>query len=134
MHNAIAQYRKLDIASRVESATPKELVQLLFDGALNKLQVAKGCIERQDIAGRGAALNEAVSIVEGLQGSLDMEAPGSLARNLDDLYTYVMRQLLHANRHNDAHRVSECIALLSTVSEAWASLEDEVATAAPATP
>ncbi len=126
MHHAIAQYRKLDVTSRVESASPQELVQLLFDGALAKLQAAKGCIERGDLEGRSAALNSAVSIVEGLQGSLDLDKGGPLASNLDGLYSYILRLLWQANRDNNGQAVVECTRLLGTVSEAWATLGAEV--------
>jgi len=126
MHNAIAQYRRLDVASRVESANPQELVQLLFDGALAKLQTAKGCISRQDLEGRSRALSSAVSIVEGLQSSLDLEQGGDLASNLDGLYDYIQRKLWDANLHNDEAAVNEVCELLATVSGAWSTLGGEV--------
>jgi flagellar protein FliS len=126
MHSAISQYRKLDISSRVDAASPTELIQMLFDGAVGKLQTARGCMGRQDLAGRSAALSSAVSIIEGLQSSLDLDEGGSLANNLNDLYSYMMRKLWEANRHNDIDAVVEVSNLLSTVSDAWRTLKDEV--------
>lgn len=126
MHSAISQYRKLDISSRVDAASPTELIQMLFDGAIGKLQTARGCMTRQDLAGRSEALSSAVSIIEGLQSSLDLEEGGSLASNLDALYSYMMRKLWEANRHNDIDAVIEVSGLLSTVSGAWRTLKDEV--------
>ena len=126
MHSAISQYRKLDITSRVDAASPTELIQMLFDGAIGKLQTARGCMEREDLAGRSEALSSAVSIIEGLQSSLDLEEGGSLANNLNALYSYMMRKLWEANRHNDIEAVVEVSKLLSTVSEAWRTLKDEV--------
>lgn len=126
MHTAISQYRKLDISSRVDAASPTELIQMLFDGAIAKLQTARGCMSREDLAGRSEALSSAVSIIEGLQSSLDLDKGGSLASNLDALYSYMMRKLWEANRHNDIDAVIEVGTLLGTVSEAWRTLEDEV--------
>lgn len=129
MHSAISQYRKLDISSRVDAASPTELIQMLFDGAIGKLQTARGCMDRKDLAGRSEALSSAVSIIEGLQSSLDLEEGGSLATNLDALYSYMMRKLWEANRHNDIEAVVEVSSLLSTVSGAWRTLKDEVVSA-----
>ena len=126
MHTAISEYRKLDISSRVDAASPTELIQMLFDGAMSKLQTARGCMTREDLAGRSEALSSAVSIIEGLQSSLDLDEGGSLAGNLDALYSYMMRKLWEANRHNDIDAVVEVSKLLGTVSEAWRTLEDEV--------
>lgn len=127
MHSAISQYRKLDISSRVDAASPTELIQMLFDGAVGKLQTARGCMDRRDLAGRSEALSSAVSIIEGLQSSLDLEEGGSLASNLNELYSYMMRKLWEANRHNDTEAVVEVSNLLNTVSDAWRTLKDEVA-------
>jgi len=126
MHTAISEYRKLDISSRVDAATPTELIQMLFDGATGKLQTAMGCMAREDLAGRSEALSSAVSIIEGLQSSLDLEQGGSLADNLDALYSYMMRKLWEANRSNDIAAVEEVSRLIGTVSDAWRTLKDEV--------
>lgn len=127
--NAVAStYRSLELASQVSEASPKHLIQLLFDGARGKLQRARGCIEHGDIAGRSQALTSASEIIDGLRGALDLERGGSLAANLNDLYSYMIGRLLRANIDNDVAAVNEVMSLLLTVSEAWEALDEEVAT------
>ncbi len=58
----------------------------------------------------------------GLQGALDFERGGELARTLDDLYGYVTRRLLHANGHNDVAAIDEVRGLMAEIRDAWATL------------
>lgn len=127
MNGVVSTYRQLDIGARVAEATPKELIQMLFEGAAAKLQRAKGCIAHGDIAGRSEALSSASEIIDGLRNSLDLERGGVLASNLDELYSYMISRLFRANVDNDERGVLEVMSLLSTVSEAWAALDAEIA-------
>ena len=58
-------------------------------------------------------------IVVGLQGSLDFNKGGDLARNLDELYSYITRRLLLANAQNDAQALEEIHGLMSEIRQAW---------------
>ena len=57
--------------------------------------------EGLSIAEKSKALARAGRIVVGLQGALDFEKGGDIARNLNDLYAYVTRRLFHVNANND---------------------------------
>ena len=124
MNKAIAQYQQLNVSSVVDSASPHELVDMLFTGATSRLKKADGCIRHDDIDGRNAAINDAISILHGLQASLDHEQGGELAENLDSLYGYMQRQLVRANSDNDAGVVAEVVDLLNTLREAWQAIGD----------
>lgn len=126
--NAVAlTYRKMELAAEVSEASPKDLIQLLFDGAHAKLQRARRCIAYQDIAGRSNALSSASEIIDGLRNSLDLERGGELAENLNELYGYMINRLFRANADNDESAVIEVISLLGTISEAWSALDAEIA-------
>lgn len=119
---ALKQYRRLGIESEVSHASPHRLIQLLFEGALSRLAVAQGAMDRGDTAVKGEMLGKAISIVGGLRSSLDMSA-GELSERLDQLYEYVNFKLLEASSQNDVEKVSEAIQLLKTVKSGW----DEIA-------
>lgn len=119
MKNGIQAYRQLDVATKVDGADQHALVKMLFDGALSRLQQAKGCLARDDIEGRNIAIGQAVSIVNGLQGSLDHTAGGELAGNLEALYDYMVRRLHRANVDRDLAAVEEVISLLAMLRDAW---------------
>jgi len=121
----LAKYRDAD-ASEANYATPHRLVQMLMEGALDKISIAKGAIERNDIPARNEYINWAISIVDGLKGSLDLEAGGEIAHNLDGLYFYMNRRLVEANVGSNIELLNEVSSLLREVKEAWDSMPDEI--------
>lgn len=126
MKTAITQYRKLNVESGVEGASPHKLIDMLLDGARTRLMRARGCMRHGDIEGRSNAISATVAILEGLQASLDHEKGGDLAGNLDALYDYMQRRLFRANADNDAAGVNEVLGLVDTLSEAWSAIGDQV--------
>ena len=126
MNSPAFQYQKLDVQTLVSSASPHKLISMLFDGACSRLVKAQGCASRDDHEGRSHGIGEAVSIVNGLQASLDQQNGGELAENLDALYDYMLRRLYEANRDNDAAGIREVLDLLRTLQEAWHAIDPEV--------
>jgi flagellar protein FliS len=116
---ALNAYRSVGVASAVPYADRVQLVQMLFDGLLAALADAEGHIQRNDIAGKGEAISRASKIIIGLQGSLDYDKGGELARNLSDLYDYCTRRLLKARLRNDATIIQEVRGLLNEINSAW---------------
>lgn len=121
-----AQYGKVAAESEVAYASPHRLVQMLMEGALEKVATAKGCMERNDLAGKSQQITWAMSIVNGLRTSLDMEAGGAIAVNLDDLYGYMTRRLIDGSTQNDPAALAEVIDLMLEIKGAWDVMPDEV--------
>ncbi len=115
----INQYSQVGTSSGVESASPHRLIQLLMEGALDKLAAAKGFVERGDIAEKGRFIFWAISIIGGLRGSLDMDKGGEISQNLYSLYDYMERRLVEANRNDDIAMIDEVIELLREVKVGW---------------
>lgn len=124
--SGVAQYGKVAAESEVAYASPHRLVQMLMEGALEKVATAKGCIERNDLAGKSQQITWAMSIINGLRASLDMESGGAIAVNLDDLYNYMTRRLIDASVQNDAAALAEVIDLMLEIKGAWDVMPDEV--------
>lgn len=127
--SGVAQYGKVAAESEVAYASPHRLVQMLMEGALDKVATAKGCIERGDLEGKSHQLTWAMSIVNGLRSSLDMDAGGPIAANLDDLYTYMTRRMIDASVQNDAEALAEVIDLMLEIKGAWDAMPEEVRSA-----
>ena len=120
-------YRKMDVASVVDSASPHQLVSMLFDGALGAIAEARGAIRSRNIAVKGKAITRAVGIVgEGLRGSLNMDDGGALAGDLDALYRYITLRLTHANLKNDEAALEECTGLIESLRAGWVQIADRV--------
>ena len=117
--SALAQYKRTNTESALEGASPHQLIQMLLNGALERLTQAKGALARQDVAQKGLLIGKAISIVGGLRASLDENAEPQMTANLSSLYEYMQRRLLEANLHNDVARLDEVIDLLTTVKEGW---------------
>lgn len=117
--SAARHYQQVNIQSSVADANPHRLIQMLFEGALQRIAEAKGAIQRNDIALRGEKISKAINIVQGLQGSLSDSEGGELTGNLDQLYDYIVRQLISANRHAQSEKLDECARLLAEIKTAW---------------
>jgi flagellar protein FliS len=99
---------------------------MLMDGVLERMAVARACIERGDIAKKAQLLHSCITLIGELRGSLNMEKGGALARNLSDLYDYMARQLLRANVDSNAQFIKEVTSLLSEIRGAWVAIGPEV--------
>ena len=123
---ALNQYRQASLQARVEQANAHQLIQMLMAGALEKIRLARRFMEEGKVAARGEHISWAISIIAGLQASLDHEKGGEIADNLDALYTYLQDILLQANLRNSPDLLEEADRLLSTVKEAWDAIGDQV--------
>ncbi|MCW8907953.1 MAG: flagellar export chaperone FliS [Sedimenticola sp.] len=126
LKSALTQYNSVSVNSGIEDATPHRLVQMLMEGALDKIAAAKGHMVRNEPAEKGRFISWAISIISGLQSSLDMEAGGELSRNLDDLYDYMVRRLGEAGANNDPAILDEVSSLLLEVKSAWDVIPSEL--------
>ena len=116
---AMESYGAGNTATQAVVANKVELIQMLFDGLIESLMSAKGHIEHNAIVEKGKSLARANRILFGLQGALDFEKGGDLANNLNELYSYVTRRLLHINLHNDLQALAEVHGLMNEIRQAW---------------
>jgi flagellar protein FliS len=117
--NALKQYQSVGVSSAVEGATPHRLVQMLMEGALDRIATARGALLRGDLAEKGRHIGWAINVVGGLRASLDLERGGEIAANLDSLYDYVTRRLSEGNIQNDPAALEEVQSLLGEIKAGW---------------
>jgi flagellar protein FliS len=116
---AMESYGDGNRTSQAVVADKVELIQMLFDGLIESLVTARGHLEHGAIEEKSKSLVRAGRIVIGLQGALDLEKGGDLARNLHELYSYVTRRLVYVNAHNDLTVLNEVQTLMSEIRQAW---------------
>lgn len=115
-------------ANAILTASPGQLVLMLFDGALRALGVAREACERpasdpRRIEVANHQLLKAQNIIAELQGSLNLNAgDGQFAREMHRLYDYYNRRLIEANLRKDPAPIIEVERLLGEVREAWAEM------------
>lgn len=123
---ATQAYASVGAQSSVAAASPHRLIQLLMDGALDRLSIAKGYMQRKDVQRKVAAIDRIMSIVDGLRMSLDHSVNAEMSENLESLYDYMNRRLLLANINNDEAALDEVASLLKELKEAWDAIPAQV--------
>jgi flagellar protein FliS len=118
----LAAYSSTAAHASVAAADPHKLIVLLFDGALDRIAKARGCIERGEHAEKAQLINRAVNIIDELRGSLDMQAGGEIASNLSALYEYMSTRLLTGSVEGDVRQLDEVSGLLREIRAAWVSI------------
>ncbi len=120
-------YARVGIETSVNAASAHKLIELLFNGFMDSVALARGAMRARQIEAKGKAIGRAASIVEeGLKAGLNMEAGGKLAADLDALYGYVVLRLTIANVRNDEAALDECVRLINPLREAWIAIGPQV--------
>ncbi len=120
----VKQYANNYIETAVSEATPHKLVEMLYDGAIKNMNLAKVFIEHKNLEKKSEHINKALSIINALRTAVDIEKGGEVASNLYDLYDYCYRRLFTASVKNDAALVDEVLEHIVSVSQAWKEMPD----------
>jgi len=123
--SAMKQYQQVSVHSGIMDASPHRLVQMLMEGALEKIALAKGNMANNEIANKGENISKAIAIIGGLQASLDYDSGGELAENLSNLYDYMANRLVVANLLNDESILDEVSGLMVDIKTGWDGIPDE---------
>ncbi len=113
--NPYEQYK----TTQISTATPGQLVVMLYDGAIKFCKMAKFGIEQKNIETANNNLIKVQNIIQELKVSLDMKAGGDLSETLDALYEYMLRRLIEANMKKDVKIITEVQKNLEELREAW---------------
>lgn len=126
--NPLAAYRE----TRVKTASPAQLVVMLYDEAVKQCDIAlgfmKGDLDKtpQNIEKINKALGKVQDIITELMAGLDFDAGGEIAENLFSLYVWFSRQILDANLTKDAKAVGTVRAMLDELRGAWTEAAGKV--------
>jgi len=120
-------YARTYQSQAVLTASPGQLVLMLYDGALRFLGHASDALKTPEDSPRrieiiNTNLIKAQNILAELQASLNHEAGGEHAANLDRLYEYYMRRLLEANMKKTVEPVNEVENLIRQLRDGWAEM------------
>jgi len=119
------------LESRVLSADPVELVNLLYQACIQAVRDARYHLERAEIGERSRAISKACEILMELNAVLDRERGGEIAGRLAQLYDYLLGRLLEANIQQSDQPLVEVLAILATLSEGWQGIRTAAPEAVP---
>lgn len=117
-----ARYREIDVAARVEGATPHGLVSIMFEETLKAIGMLRAAEAARDLARRNAAQARVISLLHGLEASLDYKRGGEIAANLGRIYREARRLLTNAPGVDRQAALIQAADMLSTVSGAWEAI------------
>ena len=105
---------------QIETASPEQLLLMLYDGAIRFLNEALRAMRDEDWETYNAKLIKTQNIVSELMASLDMKLAGELGQNLFKLYDYLHYRLVQANMKKDVDMVDEVLKHLKDLRVTWA--------------
>lgn len=125
MRGSLQSYRKVSLESEIAVASPHRIIQMMFEGALQRIAQGKYAIQQDNYAQKGESLGKAISIIAGLNGSLNMDAEGEVASNLNALYDFMLVKLSEANMNNDVQALDDVTGILTTIKEGWDAIPED---------
>ncbi|MCS2166895.1 flagellar export chaperone FliS [Scandinavium manionii] len=121
-----SQYKEMDLASRTASASPLDLVLVLYSGLLDELERAKSHIEGKRFERKAQSINKCIDILNALTSSLEFETGGELVQNLARLYDHCVYRLYEASSELSIEKVDEVVQILRNLHEGWEGLSKKL--------
>ncbi len=119
----LKEYAAIGVQTGIEDASAHRLVLMLMNGALDRINTAKGHLQRNERGAKAQNISWAIAIIDGLRDSLNIEAGGEVATNLDDLYEYMTYRLAEANVQDSGEMLDEVHRLMSQIKQGWEGIE-----------
>ena len=105
--------------AQVNSASPEQLLVLLYDAALRDLKEAIAALAVNDRGRKAKALDHAVKVVTELANSLRPEKAPEIAENLSSLYDFMIDRMIRSNAQNEDLDLQVVYNLLGELRAAW---------------
>lgn len=119
MNEIYDSYRSVDLESRAATASPYQLVLVLFDGLLDELSRARGHIEHKRYQQKGQSLEKCLNILNGLNSALDYDNGGEVVAGLSRLYEYCIYRLSEVSVSLSLEGLDEVVHLTGVLREGW---------------
>lgn len=115
MNPYLKEYKK----NQIETATPEQILILLYDGAIQYLNKSKIALEESNDEQFHTSILGCQKIIMEFMNTLDMELGGALAQNLYALYEYLYNCLVTAGINKNIKKIDEVLRHLTSLRETW---------------
>ena len=103
----------------IKTATPEQILLMLYEGAIKATKLAKAAMDQKNVAEKCKQITKAHEIIMELNNTLDHSKGKELASQLENLYEFVIQQLLKANIDNDVAAIENVTKIMTTLYEGW---------------
>lgn len=115
MNSYTNQYQQNQIAT----ASPEQILLMLYDGAIRFLRKAKKANDEKMIVEKLEGISKCLAIVTEFSNSLNHEIGGDIAADLDALYQFMIRELNSARKDETNKHLNVVEGLLLDLRETW---------------
>ncbi|MCC7492488.1 MAG: flagellar export chaperone FliS [Fimbriimonadaceae bacterium] len=115
---ALETYRR----QQVETASPMQLVRMLYDAMLQATRDARVAIEQRDFEDANDRLLHAQRIVEELDHAVDEQKGGDIARNLRRLYDFLLQRLTYVNITKSLPALEDTEMIMEEMHSMWSTV------------
>lgn len=123
---ALKRYSAVETDSRIEGATPHQLVRILFDELLLAIDAAALALRGGDRQKTIDKQTRALTILHALENSLDFERGGEVAVNLATVYRETRRRLLEGTSAGNAELIEPARGYIAEIADAWMQIAPQV--------
>ena len=103
--------------NKITTASPADLVLMLYEGAIKFCNIAIVAIENKDIMKAHENIMKVERIIQEFQITLDHRY--ATAKDFDEVYSYLMQRLIQANFKKDKEILEEVLKHLRTMRDTW---------------
>ena len=107
----------------VTSLNQKELIVLLYSGALQFINRGRDLMLKKDIPGTFENLNKARNIFIHLLSTLNLEKGGEVAQKLSGLYAYFIEKITVANMTKEIGELDDIVPLIAKIKKSWENID-----------
>jgi flagellar protein FliS len=116
-----ANLRQEYLKQSVMTASPAELIVMLFDASIKNLKLAGMCLEdNNDISGAHTHFINAQDIIMELVNCLDSGV--DLSAQLLDIYEFLLRTIREMNIKKDLSLLPDVLEILSSMRDTWQTI------------
>ena len=119
-------YKKTNLEAELSVADPHRVIQMMYEGLIERLSQAKGAIMRHDYEYKADRISKAVGIINGLQSALDNRSNPELGQRMFALYDYMKELLTKASVCLDTAPIDEVINLILPIKQAWDQIPQDI--------
>lgn len=108
----------------VTTASPIDLVIMLYDGAIKQMKLAKIHFEDNNLSSFQESVEKAEEIFLELIRSLNLDI--SMSNDLLDLYQFMVNELVQVSFNQEISRVDPVIEMMTSLRESWAEAKKKL--------